>query len=178
MTRATAEVRYGIRRTLALEAVNAKLTTAGVDVELRLLDAPALAAFSADWQGHPRRHVAWPWPAMVSDWRRIRPERFEASVWSDGQLCALALGKPAPSAPHLSVHYLEGSPDPAHPLRGWTTSVVLVAAEAYALILGKTELRLVDPLPALIPYYCSPALGFRLVAPPGAAPYCTRRMTV
>ena len=115
---------------------------------------------------------------MVSDWRRVCPERFEASVWSDERLRALALGEPAPSAPHLSLHYLEGSPDPAHRLHRRTTSVVLVAAEAYALVLGKTESRLVDPLPALIPHHCSPALGFRLVAPPGASPYCTRRIAV
>ena len=178
MTRATAEVHYGIRRALALEAANVKLTTAGLDAELRSLDAPALAAFSSDWQAHPGRRVAWPWPDMTSDWRRTRPERFEVSVWSDGHLCALALGKPAPSAPHLSVHYLEGNPDPAHPLRGRATPLVLAAAEAYALALGKTELRSMDPLPALVPHYCGSALGFRLVAPPGVTSYCTRRIAM
>jgi hypothetical protein len=49
-------------------------------------------------------------------------------------------------------------------------AVALTAANAYAIVLGKTELRLMDPLPALIPYYCSPALGFELVKLKGQAP--------
>lgn len=176
MTRAAAEARYRMRRALAFQAAEAKLAAAGIVAELRPLDASALAAFAAQWRGHPTRRVAWPWSDMAADWRRACPERFELAVWSGGQLCALALGRPAPSARHLALHYQEGSPNPAHPLRGRVTAVVLIAAEAYALVLGKTELRLVEPLPALVSYYCSPALGFHLVSPPGAPPYCTRRI--
>ena len=115
---------------------------------------------------------------MAADWRRTRPERFEVAVWSGGGLCALGLGRPAPSAPHLSLRYMEANPDPVHPLRKRAAAAVFAAAETYALVLGKAELRLVEPLPALVPYYTGPAFGFRLVAPPGAAPYCTRRIAV
>jgi hypothetical protein len=41
-------------------------------------------------------------------------------------------------------------------------------------VLGKTEMRLVDPFPALVPFYCSPAFGFHLVTPVREPPYCSR----
>jgi len=53
-------------------------------------------------------------------------------------------------------------------------AVAVTALDAYATVLGKHELRLVDPLPALIPLTCSPGTGFELVTPRGEAPYCRR----
>jgi len=111
---------------------------------------------------------------MIPDWRRNYPERFEVAIWQGGMLSALALGRPARSARHLSLHYIERNPDPANPLRSQVTGAVVAALRAYAVEFGKTELRLVDPLPVLIPRYCSPAFGFYLVTPVKGGPYCER----
>jgi hypothetical protein len=52
--------------------------------------------------------------------------------------------------------------------------VVITALQAYAIALGKTELRLVEPLPEAIRFYCSRFVGFELVTPRREAPYCRR----
>ena len=168
--RSAAEARYRALRDVAFPAAEAALAAAGVRAELRPIDAAALAA-AGKWTG---RRVAWPWHLMMPDWRRNYPERFEVAIWQGDVLCALALGRPARSAPHLSLHYIERNPDQANPLRSEVTGAVVAALRAYAVVLGKTELRLVDPLPALIPRYCSPAFGFHLVTPVTGGPYCER----
>jgi hypothetical protein len=169
-SRSSAEARYRDLRHLACLDAQGDLASAGVDVAFRPIDATALAAWAA-WQA---RRVAWPWPEMVADWRRGHPDRFEVAVWSNDVLCALALGRPAPKAAHMSLHYLEGSPDPGNPLRRKVAATVITALRAYAIVLGKEELRLVEPLAQLVPFYCSPAMGFELVSLRGAAPYCRR----
>lgn len=60
------------------------------------------------------------------------------------------------------------------PLCKQVTAVTLTALNAYAAALGKLELRLVNPFPQLIPFYCSPNFGFSLVVPRREASYCRR----
>jgi hypothetical protein len=169
-SRSAAEAKYRELRRLAFRDAMAALTASGVSAELRPIDAAALAA--AD--GWMNRRVNWPWHVMMPDWRSNHPARFEVAVWQGGLLCALALGRPAPLAAHLSLYYIERNPDSLNPLRGKVTGAVVDALGSYAVVLGKTELRLVNPLPDLIPRYCSPAFGFRLVTPAREAPYCSR----
>jgi hypothetical protein len=111
---------------------------------------------------------------MAAAWRKAHPDRFELAVWSGGILCGLAIGRPAPTAAHLSLYYLEGNPDPGNPLHFKVTNVVVAALRAYASAIGKTELRMVDPLPEAIRFYCSAVIGFELVTPRGGSPYCKR----
>lgn len=169
-SRSDAESRYREIRRMAFRQAQDYLAADGIAAELRAIDAAALAAF-ATW---PPRRVDWPWPKMAADWRRARPSRFDLALWSDNTLCGLALGRPAPSAAHLSLYYLEGNSDPGHPLYFRVLNVVITALETYATVLGKTELRLVDPLPEAVAAYCSPVMGFELVTPRGEAPYCRR----
>jgi len=76
----------------------------------------------------------------------------------------------------MSLYDLEGNPDPTHPLRWRVAAVVMTALEAYAIVLGKAELRLVEPLPEMIPFYCSRFMGFELVTPRRGGPYCRRSL--
>jgi hypothetical protein len=167
--RSAAENRYRALRHLAFQKAEATLGSAGIKADLSAVDATALDAF-AEWRN---RRVGWPWADMVPDWRRGYPERFEMAVWSDDTLCGLALGRPSPGPSHLALYYMEGAP-PRHRLKGRVMTVVLTALRAYAITLGKKELRLVEPFPELIPTYCSPAVGFQLVTPLREAPYCRR----
>jgi hypothetical protein len=90
------------------------------------------------------------------------------AVWSGDELCGLAIGKTRQQ--FCRVDYLEGSPSPTHSLKGYVTVIVSGAAVAYATALGRTEVRLTDPLPEVIPHY--QALGFVLAHMPGGTPYC------
>ena len=165
-----AERRYGELRRLTYRKAEHALAAAGITAELRGIDNSALDA-SALWDD---RRVAWPWPSMADSFRRGHPDRFELAIWCQNALCGLALGRPSPSTSHLSLYYMEGNPDLAHPLCKKVTAVTLTALNAYAVALRKQELRLVEPLPQLIPFYCSPDFGFSLVQPKRGAPYCRR----
>jgi hypothetical protein len=168
--RSAAEARYRLLRDTAFRAAEADLAAAGRPVELRSIDAAALAAV-AQWTG---RRVAWPWHMLAADWRRNHTNRFDVAVWRGGELCGLGLGRPAPAAAHISLHYIERDPDPTNALRSKFAGVVVTALASYGVVLGKTEMRLVNPLPALVPYYCSAAIGFALVTPAQEGAYCVR----
>jgi hypothetical protein len=169
-SRSSAEGKYRELLRVAFEEAEGELAAVGLRVELRRIDAAALAQVP-QWEG---RRVSWNWPEMMARWRRNHTNRFEVAVWQGDFLCGVALGRPSSTAAHASLHYIETNPDPANPLRRRMMIVVLAALRRYATVLGKTELRLVDPLPALVPFYCSPVLGFQLVTSGKETPYCSR----
>jgi hypothetical protein len=154
-SRSSAESRYRELRREAFQRTQADLAAVGVAVEMRAIDATALEAFKT-W---PPRRVGWPWPDMAADWRKAHPDRFELAVWSGGILCGLAIGRPAPRAAHLSLYYLEGNPNLGNPLHFKVANVVIAALRAYALAIGKTESRMVDPSPLRPSGVAAPSLA-------------------
>lgn len=171
-SRTAAEARYGIYRSVALARAEALFapSIAPTPVRFRTITGVALDAWRLHWARHPARQVAWPWDVMVPAHRRRHPTRFELAVWSGDALCGLAIGRAGVT--HCSLEYLEGSPIPDHPLRRQVIPAALATLLAYATVLGKSEMRLVEPLDALVPAY--EARGFMLVEPPGERRYCVR----
>jgi hypothetical protein len=110
---------------------------------------------------------------MAEDARKNEPDRFEVSVWSGNTLCGLAIGWTRQR--FCRVDFLEGSPDPTHPLKGSIAVVVSGAAVAYATAMDREEVRLIDPISAVVPRY--EALGFTLASPKGQTPYCWWKIT-
>jgi hypothetical protein len=102
----------------------ADLAAAGILAQLRGIDAVAILAVG-QWRG---RRVAWPWHLLAYDWRRSHPARFELAVWQDTVLCGLALGRPAPAAKHLSMHFMQAAPHHANPLRRNVARITLGGA--------------------------------------------------
>ena len=169
-SRSVTESRYRDRRLAALRRAEeiASEALAPTPVHLDAINPTALQAFQEQWEGNPHRLYPWPWAKMVEDARKKEPDRFEVSVWSGGALCGLALGWTRQT--FCRVDFLEGSPDPEHPLKGHVTIIVSGAAVAYATAIDRQEVRLIDPIPAVVPHYED--LGFTLASPKGAAPYC------
>jgi hypothetical protein len=169
-SRRAAEDRYRNIRHAAFQRALALIqeTFAPIPVRLTEIGPTAIAAFNDHWAGHAARRYPWPWADMVADARRDDPARFEVAVWSEQVLCGLAFGRTRTG--YCAVEYLEGSPEPDHPLKGRVTVIVSGAAVAYATALGKPQLRLIDPLEAMVPRY--KALGFELATPKGESPYC------
>lgn len=174
-SRGAAEARYRAIRLAALRtaAEIASTQLAPLAVCLDVIGFIAIAAFVAQWDGHPRRRYPWPWERIVDDARKNEPDRFEVAVWSGETLCGLAIGWSRNE--FCRVDYLEGAPTPSHPLKGHVAMIVIGAAVAYATALGRGEVRLVDPIPAVVP--CYEALGFALARPKRMAPYCWRKVT-
>lgn len=163
-------MRYRERRALAHAAAVALVRDdLPVECDLRAIDPGALAVFARQWDGHPARRFPWPWADIAAEYRRNHPDRFEVAVWSGEVLCGLAVGKVSGGTLYCGVNFLEGSPEP-HPLRGFIVGIVIAAAEAYAVTIGKGSVRLVDPLPELVPLYAS--FGYSLASPRRESPYC------
>ena len=93
--------------------------------------------------GHSRRLAQGaPGPVRTGGVERRRPVRA-------GDRAAGTNGR-------ASVAVLPGKqPRPGHPLHLKVANVVIAALRAYAIAIGKTELRMVDPLPHAIAFYCS-----------------------
>lgn len=175
ISRAQAERRCHARRAAAYaHALEALADDVPVPLSLRPIEPSALDHAARIWTRHPERIVRWPWNEIAVDFRRDHPDRFEVAIWSGAVLCGLAIGRCSRSPLYCGVNYLEGSPDPAHALRGFVIGIVLAAAESYAMMLGKEEVRLFDPFPALVPIY--EAFGYALATPRRASTYCWRRI--
>lgn len=172
--RAAAEARYSELRLAALARAGDMFvpSSAPTPVRFATIAAAALDAWRRQWAAHPTRSVAWPWDAMMSDYRRQHPSRFELALWSGDVLCGFAVGRTGSA--YCSIEYLEGSPSAGHPLKGQVIPAGLTALLAYAAVLGKGEMRLVEPFAPLVPVY--EARGFLLVKPKGERPYCVRKV--
>lgn len=124
--------------------------------ELRLTPID-LAALNAAKPWRAAQAVGWEWPAVI---KRRRANRFDLAIWHGEILCGLAYG-PADAA-WVAIGFLQGSPDPTHPLRGRVIPIVLAVLEAQMLAAGADEARLLSPFPELVPLY--EARGYRRVA--------------
>ncbi len=168
--RGSAEVRYRERRALAYATAEALVRTdLPAACELRPIEPSALHAFAECWDGLPARRYAWPWGDIAAEFRRNHPDRFEVAVWSGGALCGLAIGRVSAGPLYCGVNFLEGCPG-QHPLRGFIVGIVIATAEAYAVAIGKGAVRLIDPLPDLVPLYAK--YGYSLASPRRESPYC------
>jgi len=148
-------------------------------VLLRRYDGVAEAAWHSEWQGrhHVRGSGGWNWPEIVrSRWKR--PSAFRLAIWSGSTLCGLAIGHPSKTSPAgrrqtMSVNLIEGAPF-VHPLRGFIKLLAVTYATEYGRLLGSTRVRLIEPLPSVIPSYTK--LGFSIIIKGHQPLYCEREI--
>ena len=125
--RAAAEARYSGLRLAALvwAAELFEPAVAPVPVRFAAITGATLGTWREQWARHPARPVAWPWNAMVADYRHHHPSRFDLAVWSGDALSALAIGRTGSA--YCSIEYLEGPPMVGHPLKGQVIPAALTA---------------------------------------------------
>ncbi len=75
------------------------------------------------------------------------------AIWSGEILCGLGVGWVSDAHERLTLHFLEGSPDPRHPLRGDVVFLAFAAAEAYARAVGAKSMALKNPLRGVVEWY-------------------------
>jgi hypothetical protein len=170
-----------LRRHAYDNIVQDALESAAVHVPLRLADTDeeTLVAWRATWRdGHPSGYGNWNWDRILRRaWRR--PSAFHVAVWSGGQLCGLGVGRLSKrrlvGVRHtISVHFIESAHDSRHPLRRRVAPLVISAAEAYGGLVGASRIRLVEPLPGIVPMY--EGFGFTVAWKAGQPVYCERRI--
>jgi hypothetical protein len=77
---------------------------------------------------------------------------FDMAIWEDQTILAgLVLGKLSKKT--LSIYYLEANPNPQHGLKGLILPIIFQAALEYAKLSNRKLIRLIDPVPSLIPVY-------------------------
>lgn len=130
-----------------------EVVRATVETDLRL-GFPALrlkpidhAALTAAKPWREAQRIGWEWRSVLM----LTTNRFDLAVWHDGMLCGLAYG-PA-TADRIAIAYLQGNPDPTHPLKGYVIDIAVAALEAQALAADAAEMRLPRQLPELVRVY-------------------------
>ena len=100
------------------------------------------------------------------------------AIWHGELLCGLGRGyltrRRLGGRQAAVLQYVESCPS-NHPLRGRIIEIAAAAAEIYGAESGARHLRLMNPDPALVGYYCS-NFGFRVAHKGAAARYCEREI--
>ena len=162
--------RYDAMRAAALaDAKNRLISRISVPIHLSVIDAAALTAWQDQWRPKPGWPGGWNWREQRLRLRATL-NRFEVALWSGPALCGLAIGKPSHGPSHLAVRLLEGNPAETHPLKGYVAECIVEAGISYGRLLGKTQLRLMQPLPGALPTYRR--LHFRVEPDETKPSYC------
>lgn len=154
----------------ALKAVMMMLAEAGLEVRLGSIGTGALE--QADkWPLMPDRRLKWDWRQIVAGYRNDT-KRVEVAIWAGNLLCGLDIGRVRPS--YVSLDYLEGHPDPKHPLKGGIIVIALTVLRALAQAHGRPNMRLIEPLPELVDLYRG--FGFDYHQPKSEPSYCEMKL--
>lgn len=173
---------YALVRKLSFEVAEQQARAhSGITVPFRFseIDAAARNVWRSAWtRPQPLGYGGWEWPRIAGPILR-RPTGFTLAIWSGGWLCGLCAGRTSKRRPSgvrhtLSLSFLEGNPDPDHPLRGYVAPLAISTAEAYARALGISRVRLIEPLPGVFRIY--ERLGYQIVREGASRVYFEKRM--
>lgn len=158
-----------------VECKNGLVLTAGTAFSLKMMDDGACRIWAETWQAVRRDEPdgGWDWAHFHNESQRLA-DQFCIALWHDDTtLCGLALLTVAKA---IRVEVLEGNPDRNHPLKKKVLPILLDASARVAQVVGRSELRLVEPAKGLIRTYCE-VYGFELVpASKGLKAMCRRRV--
>jgi hypothetical protein len=140
--------------------------TLGVNFWLGDAGRDAVVAWRG-WSG-PSKHEegGWPWDELISQYAR-NPADFRLAIWSDQTLCGLAVGATTDRRRDgrrnaVKVEWVEGNPDPHHPLKGTILEFALTAADYFADAVAADFVKVVTPARRLMDRY--EAMGFVLAS--------------
>lgn len=138
------------------------------NVQLKRIQPETIQVWTQTWSENPRTK-----PDGNFDWAKLRdvyyhkkfpynnPRMIDIAIWEERQLCGLSIGGIPKEKNYISIDYIEGCPI-EHSLKGHILDILLTVIEQYARILEISELRLNDPVEALIERYES-QYGFQTV---------------
>jgi len=144
----------------------------GPSARCKIIAAAARSVFTGTWLGHRGRSMDRDWAALSAKFQNSHPKCVNAAIRHDTTLCGMATGAVNQDR-FVALDFLEGNPNPMHPLKGQVIGIVLTMAEAYRQLIGVPELRLHDVDPNLIPL--STMLGFALAPDLGGPHHIVRR---
>jgi hypothetical protein len=169
---------YARARRQAFDLVRHLLLERGIVDEsfsISRIDPRAVQAWERTWRGTPHWSTkgGFHWALLAHQFCR-KPRNFSAALWVGDELCGLAVGRLSPSHDVLTLHFMEGSPRPEHPLRANVARFIFACAEYYGAAVGARTLLLKNPDAALEGYYGR--LGYGVAYDAGNARYCKRTL--
>lgn len=147
----------------------------GCDLKVMPIDTRAMAYWSA------LRDMNYLNERANFDWLKIfqqvlnTPRRFDVAIWDGDTLCGMACGMASRGDAYVTVKWLERfRTDSSHGLKGLIAEIALTSADHYAAIIGRSTVRLKNPLRGTENLYN--ALGFRDVQMDRGMKYLTRQV--
>lgn len=158
------------------EAVRAAHEVEVRPATLTEIDAAALHAWRKTWSDreHWTGEGGYRWD-VVSRRYRHKPRSLHAAMWSNDSLCGMMAGWLSKAHERLTLHFLESSPDPRHPLRGHITFLAFAAAESYGRSVGARVVVLRNPLPGVVARYAR--FGYELAGTERGNLYYHKQLT-
>lgn len=145
----------------------------GLDLTLTGWGRRASEMWKSQWLDGDRRSSShWNWDVIHARYHND-VDRLDLAMWVGGRLCGLALTTLTGEA--ATVRFLEGQPYEDCPLVGYRAVTAIEAAQNYALLNGRREVRVRPVSPRLEELYRA-ILGFELATPPGEDAYYRREM--
>jgi hypothetical protein len=96
----------------------------------------------------------WLYKYQASE-KKYRKYLMGIAIWESSKLCGLALCSRSRGGDNLSIHYIEGSPDNSHPLKGMIFSIVDNICQEYAMQTEVKSIRVLEPVDDLVDFYKS-----------------------
>lgn len=150
-------------------------------VRLSRIDDLALTAWSNTWKPNSDREPpngGWSWIEKKQYNNKQHPEmrRFDVAIWSQDDLCGLALGHLSRDSTHNAIYLIEGCPVQTHPLKGHILNIILTTGIEYAKLMRKKYLRLIDLVQGLIERYKQEGFEYKIRGFSQKTPYCQKEV--
>jgi hypothetical protein len=145
---------------------------------LTFIDERALAAWEDQWlpaMPPDKPWSDWDWREEMRRWSGYR-RRFDMAIWAADQLCGLTLGTSSHRKQNFSLRALQASPVENRRLKGHIAAIAIDVGHMYGTALGCKELRLLRPLPGILPLYLGPEFRFQLAKTSLGVRYCVRAL--
>jgi hypothetical protein len=149
-------------------------------ISITPINAAASGYFVANWENHPQRLVKFDWSGrLLNTLRTSHPKRLELAIWdAQNTLCGLVAGRVSNASIWLSVNFLEGNPDPNHPLKGLITPIAMRGAEIYSVLIAdeskgyRPRVRVMNPVKGALASYAE--MGYTEVKQNNKVTYLTK----
>jgi hypothetical protein len=135
------------------------------DVKITKIDQSVLKAWADTWKIVNTRQPpngGWDWEYKNNTLHgKYKKNLMGIAVWGeDNSLCGLALCTKSKGNEVLSIHYIEGSPNENHPLKGYVFTIIDTVLLQYGGLIKSNSIRIIDPVDTLISFYTS--FGYKL----------------
>lgn len=129
------------------------------EIKITRIDSMTLRAWSETWKPINKRQPpngGWDWIYKNKDFeRKYQKYLIGIAIWESNQLCGLALCSRSKGNDNISLHYIEGSPDENHPLKGYVFTIIETICLEYAKLKQVNKIRIIEPVDNLTDFYIS-----------------------